>query len=762
VSISPSDLTYPRQRARTRGFRLGVPRQATPSPDGLRVVFVRSASGTDPVGDLWVLDIDATAQTAAERRVVDARSLLSGESQETLPDAERARRERLREVGEGIAAFATDAAVGRATFALAGRVYVVDLTDAAATPQPVDVPGIDAGAVDPRLSPDGTRLGFVVGSALVIVDLDSRGGVSPESRALTIGEQADDHSADDSATDNSSTVTWGLADFIAAEEFSRVRGWWWLADSTGVIVERVDNAPVSTWWIADPANPDSPPREQRYPAAGTANADLTLWQVEVAGDQSGRRREIPWDHDRFPYLTSVHVGRDAGSDPIIAVLSRDQRHQQVIRIHPESGDGDIDAHMIGEHHDDAWIDVIPGAPRLDPRGRLIDVGRDPQTDTDRLFIDGDPISPIGFQVRSIGDLAVDGLIVDGSSNPIEEIPVLVDDAGWHPLTESGIAAVRRAGTLIVLSTATPATSTQPPGTSTMIGALSSDAAAGATAGTTAEITPIARLRSFCETPITTPVVHLSRSGPDALPTAVLWPTDHVRGSGKLPVLLAPYGGPHARRVVDSRLAFATDQWWADQGFCVVIADGRGTPGRGPAWERAVLDDLATGVLHDQIAALDAVLAAHPEDTDADRVGIHGWSFGGYLAALAVLRRPDRIHAAVAGAPVTEWRLYDTAYTERYLGDPAVNTAAYDGCSLITDAAALTRPLLLVHGLADDNVVVAHTLQLSSALLAAGRSHNVLPLSGVTHMTPQEVIAENLLVAQRDFLLTHLSPQSLPE
>jgi Dipeptidyl aminopeptidases/acylaminoacyl-peptidases len=128
----------------------------------------------------------------------------------------------------------------------------------------------------------------------------------------------------------------------------------------------------------------------------------------------------------------------------------------------------------------------------------------------------------------------------------------------------------------------------------------------------------------------------------------------------------------------------------------------------------------------------------------------------------VLRSPDRIHAAVAGAPVTEWRLYDTAYTERYLGDPAANAAAYDGCSLITDAAALTRPLLLVHGLADDNVVVAHTLQLSSALLAAGRSHNVLPLSGVTHMTPQEVIAENLLVAQRDFLLTHLSRQSLPQ
>jgi dipeptidyl-peptidase-4 len=133
------------------------------------------------------------------------------------------------------------------------------------------------------------------------------------------------------------------------------------------------------------------------------------------------------------------------------------------------------------------------------------------------------------------------------------------------------------------------------------------------------------------------------------------------------------------------------------------------------------------------------------------VGIRGWSFGGYLAALAVLRRPDVFHAALAGAPVTEWSLYDTHYTERYLGHPALCPEAYVRSSLLADAPALTRPLLLVHGLADDNVVAAHTLRLSSALLAAGRPHSVLPLSGVTHMTPQEVVAENLLRLQVEFL-----------
>ena len=230
---------------------------------------------------------------------------------------------------------------------------------------------------------------------------------------------------------------------------------------------------------------------------------------------------------------------------------------------------------------------------------------------------------------------------------------------------------------------------------------------------------------------------------------MLLPTDHEPGT-RLPVLMDPYGGPHSQRVLAARGAFLTSQWFADQGFAVVVVDGRGTPGRGPAFERAVHGDLAGPVLQDQVDGLHAAAERHP-DLDLGRVGIRGWSFGGYLAALAVLRRPDVFHAAVAGAPVTDWALYDTHYTERYLGRPDTDPEAYERSSLLADAPRLTRPLLLVHGLADDNVVAAHTLRLSSALLAAGRPHSVLPLSGVTHMTPQEVVAENLLLLQVQFL-----------
>jgi dipeptidyl-peptidase 4 len=137
------------------------------------------------------------------------------------------------------------------------------------------------------------------------------------------------------------------------------------------------------------------------------------------------------------------------------------------------------------------------------------------------------------------------------------------------------------------------------------------------------------------------------------------------------------------------------------------------------------------------------------------VAIRGWSFGGYLAALAVLRRPDVFQAGIAGAPVTDWRLYDTAYTERYLGHPDFSPDAYDRSSLLADAPNLSRPLMIIHGLADDNVVVAHSLRLSSALLAAARPHTVLPLTGVTHMAAQEEVAENLLLLQVDFLRSAL-------
>jgi dipeptidyl-peptidase-4 len=148
--------------------------------------------------------------------------------------------------------------------------------------------------------------------------------------------------------------------------------------------------------------------------------------------------------------------------------------------------------------------------------------------------------------------------------------------------------------------------------------------------------------------------------------------------------------------------------------------------------------------------------------DTSRVAIRGWSFGGFLAAIAVLRRPDVFHAAVAGAPVTDWRLYDTHYTERYLGTPDGNVDAYRRSSVLAHVADPARPLLLVHGLADDNVVVAHTVRLSAALLEAGRRHELVLLPNVTHMSNARSTEERLLLLELDFLRRSLGMTPTPE
>jgi len=229
-----------------------------------------------------------------------------------------------------------------------------------------------------------------------------------------------------------------------------------------------------------------------------------------------------------------------------------------------------------------------------------------------------------------------------------------------------------------------------------------------------------------------PVAELVTVGERELRAVVVRPGSLAAGD-RLPVLLDVYGGPHVQYVQASRDAYLMHRWLAEHGFVVVSVDGRGTPGRGRDWERAIAGDFATVPLADQVEALAALGARFPE-MDLARVVVRGWSFGGYLAALAVLRRPDVFCGAVAGAPVTDWLDYDTHYTERYLGLPTANPDGYRHSGLLdTAAAGLTRPLLLIHGTADDNVFFSHTLKLSHALFRAGAPHEVLPLSDLTHM-----------------------------
>lgn len=739
--------SFPRQYARTRRFTCGEPKSFRPNADGTRVAFLRSLGDDDPHNRLWCLDRMADGSWH-ERLVVDPLNL-DVRADGAVPVAELARRERLREQASGITAFDVDATCSLAVFALNGTLIVADLSSGEITTL-----ATKPGVYDPRLSPDGAHVAYVSDRGLRIVS--AHNGAN------------DDRLLADEADDN---VSWGVVDFVAAEELNRYRGHWWSPDSTHVLAERVDVTPVNVWNIADPAHPERASVTHRYPAAGTNNALLSLAIISVI-DQA--RVDITWPHDEFPYLvdaqwTTVGV--------MLTLLDRPQRHLRIVDAAPSSGR----LTTLHDVHEEVWVELASGAPVRLPDGDLlltsdthvtaptpaglptpIESGNYEDPEGTRALVRVTPnkpgpliLTPANLQVRRVVSVSGDRVIVvANASRPIEGLSIPADP-----------------GVLSVLSISLD-------GTSPITVLAGGDDDPGVHDVVTGEAVSVTRSASLhrqradhvlhdgsssvaivnhAAVPSVRPRPTFFRAGPRAIPCCIFFPVD-VEQFGdpltKLPVIMDPYGGPHGARVVASRNAHASSQWLADQGFIVIVADGRGTPGVGPVWERAVAGDFAGPVLDDQVTALHEAAAQYPQ-IDLARVGIRGWSFGGYLAALAVLKRPDVFHAAVAGAPVTDWGLYDTGYTERYLGLPLENPAAYERSSLFPLAATLRRPLLLIHGLADDNVVAAHTLQLSSRLLAAGRTHFVLPLSGVTHMTPQEEVAENLLLLQVEFLRREL-------
>jgi dipeptidyl-peptidase-4 len=622
----------------------------------------------------------------------------SGDSQIDTA-AEQARRERAREGASGIVGYSCDQQVLNAAYCVAGKLFVTNLVTAKT--QQINT---SEAVFDPRISPDGKHIAYVRDGKLCVCDLaGTETIVATESQPNV-------------------EVTWGQAEFVAGEEIGRQRGFWWSPDSTSLAACRVDNSPVAMTWIGDPANPETKPRQHRYPFAGTKNADVSLHIFNInSNNNTTDRIDVHWKQSQFEYLTTVQW---TSNGLIVALQNREQTKLEVCAVDTSTGA----LSTLQTETDEHWIDLVAGSPTLLEDGRLamccerngvraLTLGDHVVTNSDTQVRDIIATTPtsIYFAANPITDPTV--LHVMRCALPDLSVSSLTDERGVHTASVGGNTIVIRSASLREKRTAT-------------------------------RVNGAHEIPNNAETSLVTPNVTLHRVGPNKIATAVVMPHDH--DGSPLPILFDPYGGPHAQRVVSASGAYFASQWFANQGFCVVIADGRGTPGRGTQWERDVHHDLATKILEDQIAVLHELPSLVP-CADTTRVGIRGWSFGGYLAALAVLRAPEMFHAAVAGAPVTKWDLYDTHYTERYMGNPQTNADDYESTSLVAHAHLLERPLLLIHGLADDNVLAAHTLQFSTALLHHGKVHELLALSGVTHMTPQEVVAENLLLHQLQFL-----------
>ena len=724
-------MSFPRQQARTQRFTLGVPRTFQISPDGSRVTFLRGRDGLDKATCLWLYDTtNGNAEVVADPRVL-------GADDEDLPPEERARRERLREHGGGIVAYTVDKTLSSAVFTLSGRLFHVDLTGDGAEPR--ELPATRP-VVDPRISPTGDRVAYVSGGALRVID---------------VSDTEADHGDRVIAAPDGEHVTWGLADFVAAEEMNRLRGFWWAPDGTSLLATRVDESAVARWYVDDPADPASEPTALRYPAAGTENPDVRLAVFEVGSAADHRTHGEPapvwveWDRTTLPYVPTA--GWTGGPDETPTVLftgqSRDQKTLTLFRADPKTGL----VTKVRTESDDVWVELMAGVPSHTASGRQVWIGRKAGTGERRVYVDEEPLGPGDVYVRGVVDVDGDRVLYSGSpadrpgdvwlwlADLRSGTTAPVEVPGVEASYEGVLSGRLRGDTLVLQHRAMDFT-----GVRTFVVRRS---------GTETEHS---RIDSFAETPnLPEPRVEFWRAGERRVPSALVLPSWYQEGrSAPLPILMAPYGGPHAQRVLHARGAFLSAQWFAERGFAVLIADGRGSPGVGVEWEQAIHHDLAGPVLEDQVAALEDA-ARRFDCLDTSRVGVQGWSFGGYLATLAVLRRPDVFHAAVAGAPVIDWELYDTHYTERYLGTPQAEPEAYSRSSLVEEAAKLERPVMFVHGLSDDNVLFAHTQRMSSALLAAGRPHTVLPLSGVTHSPSDPTVAENLLLLQVDFLAEHL-------
>ncbi len=707
TSAPPSFL---RELAETRSYRSGFPARPTVVKGGDEVIFLRSGPRSG-VMSLFATEV-ATGKT---RELLTAEALLASEPGE-LSEAEKARLERQRITARGITHFEVSRDGRTLLASIAGRIFAVDRSSGEkrrlAVPQ---------GSLDPRLSPDGKSVAYVSGGELHVLDL-----ATGTARILTQG-----------ATE---WKTHGLAEFVAQEEMDRSEGYWWSPDSSRIAFEEADDAGVEKLSIQDPARPEKAPVRFAYPRAGKENTRVRLGVVPAAG---GATTWIEWDRERYPYLAKVRWEKE--NPLLLLVMDRAQQEEAVLRADPETGRTTV---LLVEK-DAAWLNLNEASLRALPGGAgfLWYTERNGGSELELRALDGTrrgDVAPLASGFTSLSGVSDDGEVwfLGTAGDPTRDrlhrvrpggVPTEVVLPGPAPTGLSARLADGGRSLLVTLSR---------PGEGPRTAVVAPD-------GKERAVLPSVALEPpFRSSP------EVRTVGARGLWTSLVRPRD-FRPGVKYPVIVEVYGGPTRLSPLRLRAGSPLAQWKADQGFLIVKIVNRGETGRlGRTFERAIRGDLAGPALEDQVEGLRALAALVPE-MDLTRVGITGWSFGGTMAALAALRRPDVYRAAVAGAPVTEWRDYDTFYTERYLGLPGEDPAAYDRSSLVKLAGKGHAPLLLVHGTADDNVYLLHSLKLADALFRLGDPAGFVPLANVTHLASDPATSERLEEMQVGFFRQHL-------
>ncbi|WP_254606381.1 S9 family peptidase [Sphingomonas bacterium] len=690
------------------------PRALRLSPDGALLTSLRNRVDEKDRYDLWAMD----TRTGVARMLVDSRRVGSGAE---LSEAEKMQRERTRISGQhGIVAYDWAPDGSAILVPLDGDLYLAKASGDIR--RLTDAPG---GQLNPAISPRSGFVSFVRGQNLFVQPLTGAG----EARAVTTG--------------GGGTVHWGEAEFVAQEEMHRNTGYWWSPDESRIAVERFDEAPVGIVTRAAIGANGTRVYDQRYPAAGTPNVAVELYVTRTDG--SGQVK-VDLGPDPDIYLARVDWTPD-GRTLLVQRQSRDQKRLDMLRVDPETGRSSVwFTEKAGDH---SWLNLSDAYHAM-PDGDLIwSSERDGYRHLYRF-------SKGHWTQLTHGDWVVTDLVgVDekagrlyftGTKDDVLENQLYVVNIA-HPgvvtrLTERGWtngATMDSAATRLIVSRSNPG---QPPQQ------YLADTAGKRLAWINENaLVPGHPYYPYAAAHRETKFGTLKADDGTVLYWEMIAPP--LEPGRRYPVFFQHYGGPGTGQQVTRGWQGALPQYLASQGWVFFQIDNRGSFDRGKAFEDQIYRAMGSVEVADQLAGARYVKSL--PFVDPARVAIYGWSYGGYMTLKMLEANPHAYAAGVSGAPVTKWELYDTHYTERYMGSPKSDAAAYDRSDALTDAAAIADPLLLIHGMSDDNVVFENSTMLAAKLQAADRPFEMMFYPGYTHAVRGPGISEHLWGTILNFL-----------
>ncbi|MGE8219943.1 MAG: S9 family peptidase [Stenotrophomonas acidaminiphila] len=698
------------------------------APDGSRVTFLRGKDSDRNQLDLWEYDI-ASGQT---RLLVDSKVVLPGT--ETLSDEEKARRERQRIAAmTGIVDYQWSPDAKTLLFPLGGELYLYDLGRQGrdAVRQLTHGEGF---ATDPKISPRGGFVSFVRERNLWVIDL-----ASGKPLQLT--------------RDGSATIGNGVAEFVADEEMDRHTGYWWAPDDSAIAFARIDESPVPVQKRYEMYADRVEMIEQRYPAAGDRNVQVKLGVVAPRAGAAPKWVDLGREQD-------IYLARVTWRDPQRLTFQRQSRDQKTLEL-IETTLADGRQRTLVTETSRTWV-PLHNDLRFLKDGRF--VWSSERSGFEHLYLaseDGATLTPLTSGPWPVDELlAVDedaGQVYfrAGIESPLRSEIHAVPLAGGAPVKLSRAAGMHSAAFANNASVYVDSwsNSTTPPqielyraNGEKIATLLDNDLADPAH--------PYAKYRD-AQRPVEYGTL-TAADGRTELHYSLIKPAGFDPAK-QYPVAVYVYGGPASQTVTDSwpgRGDHLFNQYLAQHGYVVFSLDNRGTPRRGRDFGGALYGVQGTVEVADQLKGVEW-LKRQPW-VDGARIGVQGWSNGGYMTLMLLAKASDQYACGVAGAPVTDWGLYDTHYTERYMNLPAADPDGYREGRILTHIDGLTSPLLLIHGMADDNVLFTHSTNLMSALQKRGQPFELMTYPGAKHGLSGSNALHRYRVAE-DFLARCLKP-----